>query len=220
MFAGPTAAGIATEKYKEKELDLKKNHYFVCKFCTATFNKKWNRDRHENVLHKKTTMNPVYPAVVKYQNAIPIRSETETTRIQSALRPKRSASEPLLADPVKRLATSPPLPDLVITSPPLTNPVKQPATSPPLINAQKKANLVDGPILNSQDSGPKKMTDSPAKPESENVEHAKSTTDVSTTTDTLEHQEIKESDNKDETVNLLTLPLNKEICITVLVTGK
>lgn len=81
MFPSGTTLQQKKEEKKQTEVDInmperkaaKLDLFFQCELCSAVFNRKFNRDRHMEIVHKTTSsdrLRPLYPARLERQNAM------------------------------------------------------------------------------------------------------------------------------------------------------
>ena len=189
--AGPSKLA----KPKQSDLLPKKSQeeiYYTCELCPMAFNKKFNRDRHMEVMHGvavSTRNRPLYPDKIQDTNPIP--------------EPKPPMQElPLPAKAVLKKAMDP------------TKTVEpKPTKLDPESDVEPES---DEDIAKPESDVESAKQEQDVKPESD-VEVIE--TDVEPTTADVEPMETTNQESCDNST-MLQKPLNKEVCVTILVTTK
>ncbi len=204
MFTGIGAVAEAFAAKQSKEMNDKINEtmtrkfdkindkestYYVCKVCPTTFNRRYNRDRHMELVHK--VPRPVLPPLFLEKSV-----------------PKNPAKNP--EDGIVYTTPDPPI-NVLIDEMAIATDTKRvnSDTNPPQLRKIKKAKRVH--TLDEDSEKPLVIDEdlpSPELPQQKNMdaEAPKAVEDKSCQTE--------------ENINMVQMPLNKEVAITILVTSK
>ncbi len=189
MISGIGAAAEAFATKHNKPANEKEISYHVCKVCPTTFNRRYNRDRHMELVHK--VPRPILP---------PLFPEKPV--------PKNPAKNP--EDGI--IYTMPDPPINVLTYDKTTgNKRVNSDTSPPPLRRTKKAKRV----LNMDEDFGKRLVIDEGPPSPELPDQK----DLDTEDPKAEELEDK-SCQTEENINMIQMPLSKEVAITILVTSK
>ncbi|MCP3668103.1 MAG: hypothetical protein GY696_37370 [Gammaproteobacteria bacterium] len=189
MFTGIGAVAEAFAARHNKPVNKKETSFYVCEICPATFNRRYNRDRHMEHVHK-----------VPRPNLPPLYLEKSV--------PKNPAKNP--DDGIIYTTPDPPINVLIDdkaiamdtkransdTNPPQLRKIKKAKRAHPLDEDSEKPLVIDDDLP------------SPERPVQKDLdaEAPKAVEDKSCQTE--------------ENINMVQMPLNKEVAITILVTSK
>ncbi len=189
MFSGIGAVAEAFAARHSKPVNDKETSFYICEVCPATFNRRYNRDRHMEHVHK-----------VPRPNLPPLFLEKSV--------PKNPAKNP--DDGIIYTTPDPPINVLIDDKAgAMGNKRVNSDTNPPQFRKIKKAKRAH---TLKQDIGERLVIDdylpSPELPEQKDLdaEAPKAVEDKSCQTE--------------ENINMVQMPLNKEVAITILVTSK